>query len=68
MPRKFCIGDIVQLKKTHPCGENKWEVMRIGVDFRIKCLGCERQVWLPRREFEKKVKKIISSKENNISQ
>jgi len=60
MIAKFNVGDVVQLKKAHPCGENKWEVMRIGVDFKIKCLGCERQVWLPRRDFERRVKKVIS--------
>lgn len=58
---KFNVGDVVQLKKPHPCGENKWEVMRVGVDFKIKCLGCQRQVWLPRREIERRVKKIIST-------
>lgn len=61
MVKKYDLGDIVQLKKKHPCGEDKWEIMRVGVDFRIKCLGCEKQVWLPRREFEKRVKKIIKS-------
>lgn len=60
MVKKFEVGDIVQLKKKHPCGEDKWEIMRVGIDFRIKCLGCERQVWLPRRKFEKRVKKVIS--------
>lgn len=60
---KYNIGDIVQLKKKHPCGEDKWEVMRIGVDFKIKCLGCERVVWLPRRDFVKRVKKVIKSVE-----
>lgn len=64
MPLKLNIGDIVQLKKQHPCGENKWEIMRTGIDFRIKCLGCQRQVWLPRRELERKIKKIISSRED----
>lgn len=58
---KYNIGDVVQLKKAHPCGENKWEVMRTGVDFKLKCLGCERQVWIARRDFEKRVKKVISS-------
>jgi len=57
---KYNVGDIVQLKKQHPCGEDKWEIMRTGVDFRIKCQGCQRQVWLPRRDFEKRVKKIVS--------
>ena len=56
---KFNVGDIVSLKKTHPCGENKWEIMRTGVDFKLKCLGCERQIWIPRIEFEKRVRKIL---------
>lgn len=60
---KYNIGDIVQLKKKHPCGEDKWEVMRIGVDFKIKCLGCERVIWIPRRDFVKRVKKVIKSVE-----
>lgn len=59
MQVKYNVGDIVQLKKSHACGENKWELMRVGVDFRIKCVGCERQVWLPRRVFQKKVKKVL---------
>lgn len=65
MPMKLNIGDIVQLKKVHPCGGDKWEIMRTGIDFRIKCLECNRQVWLPRRKLEKKIKKIISQVEQN---
>lgn len=61
MPLRLNVGDVVQLKKQHPCGEDKWEIMRTGIDFRIKCHGCGRQVWMPRRELEKRVKKIISS-------
>lgn len=61
---KYNVGDVVQLKKQHPCGENKWQIMRVGIDFRIKCLGCDRQVWIPRREFERKVKKVISTVDN----
>ncbi|WP_077370132.1 DUF951 domain-containing protein [Anaerosalibacter sp. Marseille-P3206] len=56
---KIELGDIVSLKKGHPCGENKWEVMRTGVDFRLKCLGCNRQIWMSRMEFEKRVRKIL---------
>lgn len=59
---KFVLGDVVELKKVHPCGNKQWEVMRIGMDFRIKCLGCGHQVMLSRIRFEKSVKKIISSK------
>ena len=59
---KFDVGDIVSLKKAHPCGENKWEIMRTGVDFRLKCLGCERQIWISRIEFERRVRKILKDR------
>jgi len=59
----YNIGDIVQTKKNHPCGGNVWEVLRIGMDFRIKCQTCGHLVMLPRPKFEKSVKKIISQKE-----
>ena len=56
---KYEVGDLVTLKKGHPCGENKWEVLRTGVDIKLKCEGCERQIWLTRIEFEKRVRKIF---------
>jgi hypothetical protein len=59
MPKVFYIGDIVQMKKDHPCGSKEWEVIRIGADIKIKCCGCGRLVMLPRVKFEKDVKKII---------
>ncbi|MBO8125607.1 MAG: DUF951 domain-containing protein [Firmicutes bacterium] len=59
MPGKYRIGDVVQMKKPHPCGSDRWEVTRVGMDFRIKCLGCGRSVMLPRTKFEKRVKKVI---------
>lgn len=65
MPMKLNVGDVVQLKKVHPCGGDKWEIMRTGIDFRIKCLECNRQVWIPRKKLEKRVKKIISKVEQN---
>jgi hypothetical protein len=49
------------MRKQHPCGGYQWEVMRIGADFRIKCLTCGRQVMLPRPKFEKGVKKVIQT-------
>lgn len=58
---KFLIGDIVEMKKQHPCGSKEWEVTRVGADFKIKCLGCNHQVMLPRTKFEKSVKKVIKS-------
>ncbi len=58
---QFSVGDIVQMKKAHPCGSNQWEILRTGIDFRIKCCGCDHMVMLPRVKFEKNVKKILVS-------
>ena len=58
MPVKLEIGDIVELKKQHPCGSKNFEILRTGADFRIKCLGCEKQIWLERPELEHRIKKI----------
>lgn len=52
------VGDIVKLKKQHPCGSHEWEVLRIGADFRVKCMGCEHQIMIPRKALEKSVKEI----------
>ena len=57
--KEFELNDIVEMKKPHPCGENKWRIIRMGMDIRIKCLGCDHSVMLPRREFERKMKKIL---------
>lgn len=56
----YNVGDIVILKKGHPCGTNQWEVIRVGADFKLKCMGCGRIVMVPRKAFEKSVKKVIS--------
>ena len=60
MPMDLNVGDIVQVKKNHPCGSNQFELMRTGMDFRVKCLGCEKQIWISRVKFEKRIKKIIN--------
>ena len=52
------VGDIVKLKKQHPCGSHEWEVLRIGADFRIKCAGCGHQIMTPRKTLEKSVKEV----------
>ena len=57
--KQFQLGDIVQMKKPHPCGTNEWEVIRMGADIRIKCVGCKHSVLIPRYEFEKKMKKVL---------
>ena len=54
----YAVGDIIETKKDHPCGSNRWEVLRIGADFRLRCLGCSREVMGPRSKFERNVKKI----------
>lgn len=64
MADRFALGDIVELKKQHPCGSKQWEIVRTGADFRIKCLGCQHQVMVTRPKFEKSVKKIIKSNLN----
>ncbi len=56
----FIVGDIVCMKKPHPCGSREWAVLRAGMDFRIECKGCGRQVMLTRAKFEKGVKKNLS--------
>lgn len=64
MPLKLEIGDKVTLKKSHPCGGKTFEVLRTGADFRIKCLGCEHQIWLPRKELERRITKINGEKKS----
>ena len=52
------VGDIITLKKQHPCGSKDWEVLRIGADFRLKCKGCEHQIMIPRPQAEKNIRNI----------
>ena len=52
------IGDIVKLKKQHPCGSREWEVLRSGADFRLKCKGCGHQIMIARKLLEKNIKEI----------
>lgn len=54
----FEIGDIVKLKKKHPCGSQEWEVLRVGADFRLKCAGCGHQIMVPRKLVEKNVRAV----------
>ena len=61
---EYKLGDIVQMKKQHPCRKSwHWEIVRVGVDIKIKCLGCGNIIMLQRIDFEKKLKKIIKTKE-----
>lgn len=66
MERKgFQLGDIVEMKKPHPCGNNAWKVIRMGMDIRIKCTGCGHSVLLPRSRFEKRLKRILFQAESD---
>ncbi|WP_032123318.1 DUF951 domain-containing protein [Clostridium amazonitimonense] len=61
MTKTFELGDVVQMKKQHPCGSYNWEIIRLGADIKIKCKGCGRIVMIPRSKFEKDMKKVIDS-------
>lgn len=61
--KQFDLHDIVEMKKPHPCGENRWQIIRMGMDIRIKCAGCNHSVLLPRREFTRKMKRVIKKAE-----
>ena len=63
MPISYEIGDIVRLKKQHPCGNKEWEVLRVGADFRLKCLGCGHHIRVPRKLVEKNTKGIRKKEE-----
>ncbi|MBA4685744.1 MAG: DUF951 domain-containing protein [Candidatus Galacturonibacter soehngenii] len=52
------VGDVVKLKKKHPCGSFEWEILRVGADFRLKCLGCAHQVMIARKLVEKNTKEL----------
>jgi hypothetical protein len=54
------LGDVVRLKKKHPCGSDEWQVVRVGADIGIRCLKCQRRVLLQRAVFERRVKDFIS--------
>lgn len=60
---RYQIGDIVKMKKQHPCGSALWEVTRTGIDFGLKCQKCGHFVLMPRPKFEKAVKAIVNREE-----
>ena len=60
MEKKYKLNSIVTMKKAHPCGSNEWEIIRVGADIKIKCLNWGRSIMLPRIEFNKKIKKIVT--------
>lgn len=60
MEKEYKLGSIVTMKKEHPCGCNEWVITRTGADIKIKCQNCGRSIMIPRIEFNKKLKKIIT--------
>jgi hypothetical protein len=58
-------GDTIQLKKKHPCGSDEWLVLDIGVDFRLRCIGCDRLLLIERAKLERKIKSLSSSRNDN---
>lgn len=59
MDESFELYDIVEMKKAHPCGNSRFRVTRMGADIKIKCESCERTIMMPRRDFIKRMKKIV---------
>lgn len=57
------LHDILELKKEHPCGSKTWEVLRVGMDIKLRCRGCGHEVMAPRRKIEKSIKRILSEEE-----
>ena len=55
------VGDVIQVKKNHPCVANRFDVLRVGMDFKIRCQGCGREVMLPRVKIERNIKKVFRS-------
>ncbi len=59
----FEIGDVIVLKKPHPCGANEWKILRVGMDFRLECQGCSHQVMIPRKQVEKNFRQKLEGKD-----
>lgn len=61
------VGDILELKKGHPCGNKRWEVLRVGMDFKLKCQGCGHELMVPRSKAEKSIKKLLRAEDTQLS-
>lgn len=65
MKQEFAVGDVIETKKKHPCGGSRWEIIRTGADFKIRCQNCGRIVMLSYEDFIRKVKKVIEQKQTS---
>ena len=59
MPMDIQVGDVLEMKKPHPCGSCRWQVLRVGMDFKLRCLGCGREMMVPRAKAEKAVRRVV---------
>lgn len=59
MPMNIQVGDVLELKKQHPCGSRQWKVLRVGMDFKLRCEGCGHELMISRSRAEKAIKKIV---------
>ena len=57
------VGDVLELKKEHPCGSRRWQVLREGMDFKLRCEGCGHELMLPRSKAEKSIKRVLRTEE-----
>ena len=57
------VVDVLELKKEHPCGSKRWQVLRVGMDFKLRCQGCGHELMLPRSKAEKNIRKILRTGE-----
>ena len=65
MEKNYTLGNLVIMKKGHPCGENLWEIIKLGADIRIKCTKCGRIVIIPRLDLNKRIRKVIDKEQEN---
>ena len=59
------VGDVLELKKDHPCGSRRWQVLRVGMDFKLRCEGCGHELMLPRSKVEKSIRKSLRTGEED---
>ena len=65
MADRFDVGDIIKMKKAHPCGSHEWEILRTGADFRLKCMGCGHQIMVSRKLVEKNTRRITKKEQQD---
>jgi hypothetical protein len=66
MKNNYKLNDIVEMKKPHACQTNKWQITRMGVDIKIKCINCNREIMMDRLEFDKKLKKVLGGNDEQV--